>query len=162
MYRVIVLLAGVVTVVSISSAQLKSQEQNQPTVVNSMVRPAQGMSGLLGWFNPENFSMHHSFSLDYLTSGESGLSMANYTNSMFYKIADPLNVRFDVSLQGSPFGQYGSAQQGDFNKLYLSRAELNYQPWENVNVKLLYRQIPLGTYRFYSPFYSPISGFGDE
>ena len=106
--------------------------------------------------------MRHSASFNYVSSGGMGLSMATYTNSMFYKISDPLNVRFDLSLQGSPFGQYGAANQGDFSRLYLSRAEMNYQPWENVHLKLLYRELPYGYYRWFQPSFYPTSDLFED
>lgn len=157
---VVVILAAV----HLASAQLKSQEQTHPTVASSLVRPAPGMSGFLGWFDPENFAMRHSFSLQYMSGGRYGLSLATYTNTMFYKIADPLDVRFDVSLQGSPFGHHGFGQQTDFSRLFLSRAELNYRPWENVHIQFQYRQFPWNAYGYYSPLYFPYSSTttGDE
>ena len=137
------------------SAQFKSQEEQQPSPAQYLVRPATSINSILGFFNPDNFMMRHNFSFSYLSSGGTGLSLASYTNSMFYKIADPLNVRFDLTLQGSPFGQYGSAQQSDLSKLYLSRAELNYRPSENVFVKIEYNQLPLsywGSYPYSSGY----------
>lgn len=154
-----ILVIAAVLPLCVAHAQFKSEEQSHPSVVSSLIKPTTGLSGLLGWFNPENFQMHHSFSFQYMASGGYGLSLATYTNSMMYKLADPLDVRFDVSLQGSPFG---TGQQGDLNKLLLSRAELNYRPWENVHVQLLFRQFPYGSY---SPFYyypSSIRNLGDE
>ena len=146
-----------------SNGQFKSQEPSSPSVAHTLVRPTTSISDLLGWFNPDNFMMRHNFSFQYMSAGGYGLSLATYTNSMFYKIADPLDVRFDISLQGSPFGQYGIAQQNDFSRLFLSRAELNYRPWENVSIRLQYRQIPFGGFGFYSPFYYPSNTrFGDE
>ncbi len=163
MRRVGFAILAILVAVSFSIAQLKSQEPSHPSVANALVRPAASISGLLGWFNPDNFMMQHNFSFQYMSAGGYGLSLATYTNSMSYKIADPLDVRFDVSLQGSPFGQYGAAQRSDLNRLYLSRAELNYRPWENVSIRFLYRQIPFGGFGFYSPYYYPSNILvGDE
>jgi hypothetical protein len=69
---------------------------------------------------------------------------------MFYKVSDPLNVRFDVTMQASPFGGSGMFQQNDLNRVLLSNAELNYHPWQNVFVKLQYSQLPLSYYGLYS------------
>jgi hypothetical protein len=137
-------------------AQFKTQVEQQPSASQSLIRPSTSINSFLGLLDPNNFMMHHNFSFSYLSSGGSGLSLASYTNSMFYRIADPLNVRFDITLQGSPFGQYGSFRQNDLSKLYLSRAELNYRPWENFLVKMQYNQSPFGYYGYnpYSPFYS--------
>lgn len=145
-----------------ASAQLKSQQEGQPSVASSLIRPVPSISGFMRWFNPDNFRMRHSFSLQYMAGSGYGLSLATYTNTMFYQIADPLHVRFDVSLQGSPFGGYGFGDQANFNRLFLSRAELNYQPWENFRVQLQYRQFPFGYHGWYSPYDFPSSSFRDD
>jgi len=80
---------------------------------------------------------------------------------MLYQLADPLNVRFDVTLQTSPFGNYGAVNQSAFNNLFLSRAELNYKPWENFQVQVQYRQLPFSPYGYYRPYGSSLL-LGDE
>ena len=159
MKRILIALMLGLLCLNFSSAQFKSEEQNHPSVVNSFVKPTTGLSGVMSWFDPANFQMHHSFSLQYLASGDYGLSLATYTNSMMYKIADPLDVRFDVSLQGSPFG---SDHQTTLNKLFLSRAELNYRPWENVHIQFLLRQYPFDSYSRYYGYPSSMRYLGDE
>ena len=155
MKRLGILVAGVIIFSTCMFGQFKSQENEQPSPAQYLVHPATSINSFFGLFNPDNFMMRHDFSFSYLSTGGNGLSLASYTNSMFYKIADPLNVRVDLTLQGSPFGQYGSAQQSDLSKLYLSRAELNYRPSENFLVKVQYNQLPLsywGSYPGYSPY----------
>ncbi len=145
-------------------AQFKSQVENQPSAAQSLVHPMTSVNSLLGILNPDNFLMHHALSFSYMSFGGQGISLASYTNSLFYKIADPLHVRFDITLQGSPFGSYGNYQQSDLSRLFLSRAELNYQPAENMFIKLQYNQIPFGRYAYYDR-YSPVNSslmFGDE
>jgi len=151
-----------VLLIDAAFAQLKSQQETQPSVASSLIRPVPSISGFVSWFNPDNFRMRHSFSLQYMAGSGYGLSLATYTNTMFYQIADPLNVRFDVSLQGSPFGGYGFGGQADFNRLFLSRAELNYQPWENFRIQLQYRHLPYGYHGWYTPSYFPSPSFGDD
>jgi hypothetical protein len=98
--------------------------------------------------------MRHTLAYNYMSAGGSGLSMASYTNSMFYKIADPLNVRFDVTLQGSPFGSTAGMDRNALNKIYISRAEMNYRPWENVYLQFQYREMPYSPYRnYFDPWY---------
>ena len=159
--RIILIFLVVLTLAINASAQFKSQENQQTSVAQSLVHPPTSINSFLGFLNPDNFLMRHNFAFSYLSSGGTGMSLASYTNSMFYKISDPLNVRFDLTLQGSPFGQYGAASRNDLSRLYLSRAELNYHPWENVFVKLQYRQIPFGYYGYRSPFNSSLM-WGDE
>jgi hypothetical protein len=161
MSRLLVVSVALLLFGATADAQLRSDLDGRPSASETMLHPATGVGSFLGFLNSENFSMRHNFSMNFLSSGSTSLSLASYTNSMFYKIADPLNVRFDITLQGSPFGNYASARQGDLSKLYISRAEVNYRPWENFSMQLQYRQIPFGYYdRFYSPYYSPM--WGDE
>lgn len=143
-----------------AGAQFKSQEEQGVSVSRTLVHPGAGISSFLGFLDPNSFMMHHSLSFSYATAGGTGLSLASYTNSMLYRVSDPLQVRFDLTLQGSPFGNYGAVNQGDLSRLYLSRAELNYHPWENFNVNVQYRQIPFGTL-INRPYSSPLF-WGDE
>jgi hypothetical protein len=135
-------------------AQFKS-EAEQPSVARSLVSPAPSLNSFLGFLNPENFNMRHNVSLSYMSLGGTSMSLASYTNSMFYKIADPLNVRFDVTLQGSPYMQ--SPNQSAFNGVFLSRAELNYRPWENCFIKVEYNRLPIGYYGLSRLWYNPAS-----
>jgi hypothetical protein len=146
-------------------AQFKSDLDKEPSASESLVKPATSFNSLLGLLNPENFRMRQNVSFSFLSSGGQGMSLASYTNSMFYKIADPLNVRFDLTLQGSPFGQAASPYQQALSGLFLSRAELNYRPWENVFIKLEYNHLPGFYSRWYDPWYnlpSSVSSGGDQ
>jgi len=157
--------AMVVMMVCVSAplmAQFKQQVESRPSVSESLVRS--GNSGLLfGWFDPSRFSMHHSFSLSYMSAGGQGLSLGVYTNSLYYKISDPLDVQFDVSLQHSPYSSFGNTK--DFSGVYLSRAQLNYRPAENMLLQIQYRQLPSmywwGMNRS-SMFYNGIGSFDEE
>lgn len=139
-------------------SQLKSGSAAGQSASAALVRPGGGGSGVLGGglgtffglIDPDRFMMRHSLSYSYLSAGGTGLSMADYTNSMFYSIADPLDVRFDVTLQGSPFGPTAGAGRDELSRIYLSRAELNYRPWENFSMQFQYRQLPYSFYR--NPF----------
>src|SRR5437016_4946506 len=103
MKRITALTVVVIMLTVSAPAQFKSQVENQPSASQSLVHQNTSINSFLGLLNPDNFMMRHSFSFSYLTAGNTGLSIASYTNSMFYKIADPLNVRCDLTLQGSPF-----------------------------------------------------------
>ena len=142
-----------------ATAQFKSQIENQPSASEYLVRPAPSLSNLMSWFNPDNFHMRQSAGISYSSFGGQGVSLASYTNSMFYRIADPLDVRMDVTLQGSPFGQNNMYQKNSLNGIFLSRAELNYRPWENFLINVRYSQLPTRSY-WMTPYGS--SMFGDE
>jgi hypothetical protein len=160
-YAMIVCVACLVLSVG-ASAQFKAQTEQEPSPSQSLVRPFGGFNSFFGLLNPDNFRMQQNFSYSFLSSGGQGLSLASYTNSIFYRIADPLNVRFDVTLQGTPFGA-ATPYQSALNGLFLSRAELNYRPWQNFFIKLEYDHLPSSFYNsYYNPWYYPFPSASEE
>ncbi len=155
-------LFAVLVVSPAARAQFKSQADQEPTVAPSLVRPMTSMNSFLGLINPDNFMMRHTLSYSFLSAGGQSLSIASYTNSMFYKIADPLNVRVDLTVQGTPSG--ATPFQSALNGVFLSRAEMNYHPWQNMFIKLEYNRLPASYWGpgnlWYRP--SPFGGWGDE
>jgi len=82
--------------------------------------------------------------MSFSSMGSNSLALGVYTNSMFYKVADNLNIEVDASLVHSPYSSFGKDHQNMINGIYLSRAQINYQPWENFNVIMQYRTLPDG------------------
>lgn len=119
---------------------------------------------LFGFLNSENFFMKHSFSLSYSAFGGEGFSLGVYTNSMFYKFNNNLNAQLDVSLVQSPYSTLGKDFQKNISGFYISRAAVNYKPWNDVLISLQYRQLPYNYYNSYWGFYGDRdfnSSFGD-
>jgi hypothetical protein len=142
-----------------AQAQFKGQAERQAQSSGGLITQPSSSTFFFGWFDPDRFSMHHTFDLSYTTIGGQGMSLGTYTNSMMYRFADNLDARADVSMSYSPFnsfGSFGAKGTKDFSGIYLSRAQVDYRPWENVSVQLQYRQIPYGY--FNSPFYHPLYG----
>lgn len=139
------------------SSQYKTKNTEHVTAVSSFYKPITYPS-FTSWFNPQNFRMNHNLSLQYFSIGGAGSSIASYTNSMFYQFAHNLNARLDISLVGSPLGDY----KNNFNKLFISRAEINYKPWDNFYLQLQYRQLPINYYDYYFYDYRYRSIFDNE
>lgn len=116
-------------------------------------------SSLFNFFNSDNFKMNHTFDLSFQTFGSAGnLALTTYTNSMMYKFNDQLNIQADISVVNSPYNSFGKDFANNINGFYLSRAQVNYKPSDNMNIILQYRNIPAGYYSrygwdYYSPFY---------
>jgi hypothetical protein len=118
-------------------------------------------SSLFGFLSSENFKMNHSIGVSYSAFGSDGLALSTYTNSMFFKLADNLNFQMDASIVQTPYSTLGKDFENNLNGIYLSKAELNYQPWKNFQVSLSYRNMPGGYYNpngyfnrsSYNPFY---------
>jgi maltoporin len=150
MKKIGVLVALVLITSSISFAQFKDQLSDQPSVQSSLIR-SEDSNFLLGFFNPANFSMRQSVSMSYTTFGNQGIALGMYTNSMSYKISNPLTLSADVSILNSPYSSLGSKFSQGLNGIYLTRADLNYHPTDNFQVDLQFNQNPL--YRYYNPYY---------
>ena len=113
-------------------------------------------NALFGFLNSDDFIMRHSFSLNYSSFAGQGMSLTSYTNSMFYRLMNNLNVQLDVSVMYSPYSTLGEQFQKDISGIYISNAAINYHPWDNFSVHLQYRSMPFG-YGYYHPFY----GYGN-
>ncbi len=144
-----------------ASAQFKSQRDTEGRVSDGIAPAGESSSLFLGWFDPEKFHMSHSFSLSYGTFGGQGMSLGTYTNSMTYQFSDKLDARADLSMMYSPtnsFSSMGKTGRGsNFSSIFLSNAELNYRPWQNVQFRVQFRQMPYYN-PYYSPYYSPWFG----
>ena len=85
--------------------------------------------------------MRQQYNLSVSSFGNETISLGQYTNSMFYNFAPNLNARMDVTLQHSPYNSLG--KNGDaLNGIFLSRAEINYQPFDNMVMRLSYQKVP--------------------
>ncbi len=107
---------------------------------------------LLGFLNSNNFQMHHSYDVSYSTFGSNSLALTTYTNSMFYKFSNNLNVQLDASVVYSPYSSLGKNFENNINGIYLSKAAINYHPWKDVFITVQYRSLPV-------TYYSPFSGY---
>ncbi len=150
MKKICVLMLFVLITSSVSFAQFKDQLSDQPSVQSSLIR-SDDSNFLLGFFNPANFSMRQSVSMSYMTFGNQGLALGTYTNSMSYKISNPLTLSADVSVLNSPYSSLGSKFSQGLNGIYLTRADLNYRPTNNFQIDLQFNQNPLN--RYYNPYY---------
>lgn len=151
------LLFALVTVgFGIASAQLKSQVAQETQVsITRLGGDSSPLSYLFGWFDPDKFTMRHSFDMSFMTAGGHGLSLGTYTNTMMYQFDDNLNARADIAFSFSPYSSFSTFDKKDLSQVYLKNAEVNYKPWDNTKISLSFRQMPYGTGYYYSPFYSP-------
>jgi hypothetical protein len=99
---------------------------------------------ILGFINPKNFSISHSFNMSVQTAGNSSVSLASYTATLSYKILDNMQISADVTAQYSPFASLGSNNplnkdfQNSFNGINLSRVSFDYKPFKNMFIHFDY------------------------
>jgi hypothetical protein len=112
-------------------AQLKSQTK-MPSISDAIAKPNTG--SFFGLFDPTRLSMHHSFSMSYMTMGSAGGMMVNsYMNTIDYQISNPLFLRLNLGLMNIP---YSSLQNPVLNNTqFFGGAELYYRPSDNTLLK---------------------------
>lgn len=152
----------VVLFANLTYAQFKGPNETQPSYNRS------SSNLILGFINPKNFSMQHSFNISMMNTAYGNVSLTSYINTMNYRFSDRLNVSADVKIQYSPFvssqfGQnYSSSLQNNLSGVFLSRAALNYRISDNSFINVEYRRLDESDYlnNYYNPFYpSGYSGF---
>ncbi len=160
MKRIIVFIFALVFTSNFSFAQYKGYDDKGPSSYNK------GSNNLiLGFINPKNFTMNHSFNVSMVNSGYGNVSLTSYINSMNYMVTDRFNISADVKVQYSPFASSNlgpsasTALQNNLSGVFLSRASLNYKISDNSFINFEFRQLDESDYfnnyyNYYNPFYS--------
>ncbi len=138
--------------------QFKAKANEQPKISDSFIQPASA-DDWFQLFNPNNFHMRHSYSASYMTSGGQGIALQRYTNTMMYQFLPNLEARLDLSMQNSPYSTFDYRLQNQFSKAFVSRAELNYRPTDNMVIRLQYRELPFSYYGY--GYQRPFGGMFD-
>ncbi len=112
----------------------------------------------IDWFDANRFSMTQNFSTSFISAGSRNISLTSYSNSMKYIFNDLLSVRADVSMMYSP-NKFSWQKENSFSKIFLERAQINYQPSKNFLMRFEFRQIPFGMNNSY---YFPQNYYYDE
>ena len=131
-----------------SVAQLRTQAEKPPVNVRSGITTA--LPGTLaGYLNPDQFRMTNSYGMTFYSGGGHSGSVGQFTNSMFFKVSEPLFLRVDLGVMHEPFGPSKSQ-----NAQFMHGAELIYQPNSRFQMNVGYSVSPyysgLGMYQ--SPF----------
>ncbi len=88
-------------------------------------------SGLyFGFLNPEKFSIHHNFSMSFMSFGNAGSMMVNsYLNTINYRFSDPLLLRLNLGIMNTPYNSFNNPALN--NTQFFGGAELFYRPSDN-------------------------------
>jgi hypothetical protein len=116
----------------VTFAQLKNQSE-LPAFSQIGVKPSSNV--ILGFLNSDKLSMHHTFSMSYMTMGSAGGMMVNsYMNTINYQISNPLFLRLNLGLMNSPYNSFNNPALN--NVQFFGGAELFYRPSENSLIKV--------------------------
>jgi hypothetical protein len=146
----IVLLSSVATF-----AQFRDNPEDKIDIRSGITNDAPS-SFLLGFINPNKFDMHHSISMSFNSFGGQSVALGVYTNNMSYTFNNDLFIEADISLVTSPYSSFGTEHAKSLNGIYLSRAQLNYKPSDNMSIVVQYNGGPYSYYSPYNYYYSPL------
>ncbi|MCY7361343.1 MAG: hypothetical protein LH629_04635 [Ignavibacteria bacterium] len=140
---------------NISFSQFKVGEKESPAGYNKSSNNL-----ILGFINPKNFTMNHSFNVSMMNTRYGNVSLTSYVNSMNYRFSDKLNISADIQMQYSPFASsslgaaYTSQLQKDLSGISLASASLNYKISKYASINFQYINNTNNNYlnNFYSPF----------
>ncbi len=139
------LILSLFIIISVSiNAQFKDPGFTTESPRDGIIKNNSG--SLLGFLNSDNFIMRHSIGFSYSTFAGQGISLASYTNSMMYKFSDNMNVQLDASFVTSPYSTLGKNFQNSLQGIYITKAALNYKPWDDVYISVQYRNMPTMMY----------------
>lgn len=156
------LLISLLVFSGIINAQFKG-EAEKPVDIRDGIVNNNPSSLLLGFINPDNLKINHSISMSYTAFGNQGIALGVYTGSLMYKFSDNFDLQIDASLVNTPYSSFGQEHANQINGIYLSKAQLNYRPSEDMHITIQFNRIPYGYYRSYyrtSPF--GVSFFNDD
>ena len=152
MKKYFIVIACFLTLSMLVNAQFKDEADNSKNIRNGLLAPPP-TENILGFINPENFSMDHSISMSYSAFSGQGVAMGVYTNRMKYAFNDKLNVELDASIVNSPYNTLGDSFTSSLNGIYLSKAAVNYKPTNNTYISVQFRQMPGAYYYSGRPYY---------
>lgn len=156
-------IALIVVILALVTGISFSQFKEIPGKTKTQLKSGNGL--LLGFINPKNFSISHSFSMNVMTGGNTSVSLASYTATMNYKILKNLNLSADVTMQYSPYASIGSNNpainkdfQNSLNGINLSRVSLDYHPTKDMSISINYfnhKGSYYGYDNYYNSYYNP-------
>ncbi len=119
-------------------AQFRTQNVNRVDVRSGITTPVPGT--LAEYLSPERFYMNQSYGLSYYTGGGQSGSVGMYTNSLNFKLSNPLFLRVDLGMMHQPFG--GPKGVDGQKPQFMHGAELIYKPNKNFQMQIGYSSTP--------------------
>lgn len=121
-----------------ASAQYRNHTPRPGDWTGSIIKTDNTPRSILGGVD---FSMHHSYEMNFVSFSGQGYNQNMYTNTMVFGFTDRLRGRVDLALAHSPFGN-GLMTQGNEVRFMVRNAELNYQFGKNSNLSIHFSQMP--------------------
>lgn len=127
----IFVLALLLSIPFLAFAQYKDQAK-LPKMSQAIAKPASSL--LLGFLKSDRLTMHHNFSMSFMTLGRQNMMVNSYTNTINYQISNPLFLRMNLGVMNMPYSSFTNSALN--NTHFFGGAELFYRPTDNTTIKL--------------------------
>lgn len=134
-------------------AQYKSQTKpvSLVSLLNAPQQFGRAAANILG-LDASRLRMYQSYQMNFMSLGGEGVTQGVYLNTMVYDFKFPLQVAVQWGMAHQPFASQNAAFLQ--NGLFLSAAQLRYQPSKNLLFQLNYSQVP-NRYNPYGYYQNP-------
>ena len=133
-------------------AQFRTQGKpvNLVSLLNTPAQLQRAAAGVLG-LDPSRLHIYQSYQMSYFSMGSSGFTRGMYLNTMTYDFSFPVSVAVQWGYAHQPFA--GSKSPYLKDGLFISGAQLRYQPTKNILLQMDYVHNP---YQYnQNPYYYP-------
>jgi len=106
--------------------------------------------------DPERFTMHSQYMMNFSSTGGNGGVMGMYLNTMEYRFNAPVVMRLQVAYQsqtGMLFGNkdnYNGFSKMDQGRLFVPSFDIIYKPFKNTTIGFSYRD--MSSMSMYNPY----------
>jgi len=107
----------------------------------SLTQPSLELKGA-SLLNPSRFNMYQSYTFSYFSAGKQSGTFGLYTNTIEYKISEPLLVRIGLSYLHQPLSIFRDRGSQDLKGVILPNFQLFYQPNKNFLLRIDYSSMP--------------------
>jgi hypothetical protein len=148
MHKKIKCVIVITTIISVGFGQLKSDLPNNNAFPNYL---ASSDNSIMSLFDPNRFSMNHSFSMSMLSMNNQSFGVASYTNNMNFLLRDNLQLQTHITFMQPNMISSNTPNPYSNNQLYYD-AVLDFSPTNNTHFQISFGNYP--TYRRHpaSPF----------
>jgi hypothetical protein len=107
----------------------------------SLTQPSLELKGA-SLLDPSRFNMYQSYTFSYFSSSRGSETFGLYTNTLEYKISEPLLVRIGLGYLHQPLSVFRDRGSQDLKGVILPNFQLLYQPNENFFLRIDYSSMP--------------------
>jgi len=136
-------------------AQLK-KDLEKPNI-SSTLTTATYNNSFLGFLDPSRMTMHHSFSMAYVSVGGIDMVLNTYLNTMQYQFNENLFLTTKLGIMASPYNSLSGENVLSENQIF-GGAEIRYLPSKNTVISLSFESTPYYYHR--NTFYNMSNRFG--